>query len=83
MRVMAVCCSNDKDDGKMMVMMIISFCEADDVIGGVDDVAGDDEDKFEVVSQFKPSRNWNWVDQLAVAPLLLSSARQCKSRCVK
>ena len=56
MRVMAVCCSNDKDDGKMMVMMIISFCEADDVIGGVD-VAGDDEDKFEVVSQFKPSRN--------------------------
>lgn len=55
-RVMAVCDSNDKDDGKMMVVMIISFCETDDVIGGVDDVAGDDEDKFEVVSQFKPSR---------------------------
>ena len=55
-RVMAVCDSNDKDDGKMMVVMIISFCETDDVIGGVDDVAGDDEDKFEVVSPFKPSR---------------------------
>ena len=55
-RVMAACDSNDKDDGKMMVVMIISFCETDDVIGGVDDVAGDDEDKFEVVSQFKPSR---------------------------
>ena len=58
-RVMAVCCSNDKDDGKMMVMMIISFCEADDVIGGVDDVAGDDEDKFEAEGgkSVKPSRN--------------------------
>jgi len=59
MRVMVVCCSNDKDDGKMMVMMIISFCQADDVFGGVDDVAGDDENslKLRVVSQFKPSRS--------------------------